>query len=168
MWAFRQSNRKQKGAGFIEMMVALVILAIGLLGVLSMQTRGMRSNQQAEFTTDVTLLAQDMADRILAYGRFSAVGNVYHGIDTTGGGACNVAPPNPVVTDDCNGWISAFAQSQLPSAQGTVVWADPLYTITIHWDQNRVGGALAFDADGDCTNNDLTTTLSCFTLELQP
>ncbi|MFT5419525.1 MAG: type IV pilus assembly protein PilV [Candidatus Endobugula sp.] len=157
-------SKTQRGTGFIEVLVALVILAVGLLGVLSMQVRGLKSNQQAVFATDVSLLAEDMADRILAYGTLSSVGNLYNGVDSTAArcvGVCNV------VQTDTNGWIDAFAQSNLPSAQGNVVWTGSIYTITIRWDQDR-RGLVAGDIDDDCADNDPSATLSCFRLEVQP
>ncbi|MEO0443492.1 MAG: type IV pilus modification protein PilV [Pseudomonadota bacterium] len=64
----RIRKKLQKGAGIIEVMVSLLVLAIGLLGVLSLQTNGLNSNQRAAFVTEAQLLAEDMASRILAFG----------------------------------------------------------------------------------------------------
>jgi type IV pilus assembly protein PilV len=159
---------KQAGAGFIELLVSLVILAIGLLGVLSLQARGIQSNQQALFTTDVTLLTHDIANRILAYDLLRDPGNVFDGIDITAA-AGNCGDFNAVVAVDCNGWIAAFAGSNLPSGRGNVDWVAGIYTITIRWDQNRVGGLpMANTIAIDCASADPQLTLTCYQLEVQP
>lgn len=142
---------KQNGAGFIEVLVALVILAIGLLGVLSMQARGLTSNQRALFASEVNLLAMDMADRILAYGIAGADSGEYDTLSTQG--ATTLA--DDVVADaDRTAWINAMTASSLPSAIGDVAWvanADGgTYTISIRWDETREGvpvGTLANDCD---------------------
>jgi len=163
-----QYRLSERGAGFIEVLVALVILAIGLLGVLSMQVQGLRSQQQAVFTTDATMLANDMANRIQAY---TNPNNIYDGIDITANDAgCNVGPDG-IVTADCVDWIAAFAEVSLPAGRGNVTWnAAGAYTISIRWDHNRLntaavnGNTLAVD----CASNDPALTLTCYQLEVQP
>ena len=55
-------------AGFtlLEVLVALTILSIGLLGLASMLTKGMRFNHQAYVRTQATYIAYDLIDRIRA------------------------------------------------------------------------------------------------------
>jgi len=158
------SRVMQHGAGMIEVLVALVILAIGLLGVLSMQAQGLRSNQQAVFNTEATMLASDMANRILAY---TSPGNVYSGVDTAAGVCAGIA--NPTVQADCDDWVNAFDQSALPSARGSVEWAADVYTITIRWDHDRIGTLPANNTVlADCAVPDPQLRLTCYQLELQP
>lgn len=54
----------QKGYGLIEVLVAVLVLAIGLLGLAGLQTQSLRFNNEAYFRTQATLLAMDMADRL--------------------------------------------------------------------------------------------------------
>ncbi len=168
---------KQRGAGIVEMLVSLLILAVGLLGVLSLQASGLSSNQRAEFVGEAQVLAQDMADRILAFGSLETNGNrgaftgEYGAIDTNNpvtdpnceapaGGGCN--PLNTVAYDQSE-WQQLFNTSSLPSGRGTVTWVAPIYTIRIYWDQDRTG------ATGlNCASNDKTANLSCFEMEVRP
>lgn len=61
-------NRKydNKAAGFtmIEMLVALLILSVGLLGIAALQTTGQRATYQAYVRTQATWLAYDIMDRM--------------------------------------------------------------------------------------------------------
>ncbi|MGB1950270.1 MAG: type IV pilus modification protein PilV [Marinobacter sp.] len=54
----------QKGYGLIEVLVSVLVLAIGLLGLAGLQTQSLRFNNEAYFRTQATLLAMDMADRL--------------------------------------------------------------------------------------------------------
>jgi type IV pilus assembly protein PilV len=55
---------KQTGASLVEVMVALFVLAIGLLGILAMQSKSMQFNQSAHIYSQAIYLANDMAERI--------------------------------------------------------------------------------------------------------
>lgn len=134
--------RFQKGAGLIEVMVSLLILGVGLLGVLGLQSQGLNSNQRALFVTEAQLLAQDMADRIMAFG------NIPTGDNTGGYGGTNTDnAPNVSCDSGCGEkrarnydkteWARLVKASSLPRARGEVKWEDPFYTIEVMWDQER-------------------------------
>lgn len=55
-----------QGFTLIEVLVSTIILAIGLLGVASMQTLALKDNQDAFFSTQASSLAYEMSDRIAA------------------------------------------------------------------------------------------------------
>jgi type IV pilus assembly protein PilV len=62
-----QSKRlatKQSGFTLVEVLVALVILAIGLLGVAGMQTRSLGGNQGALYRSQAVLFANDIIERM--------------------------------------------------------------------------------------------------------
>lgn len=64
---YRVSSMKyavQRGASLVEVMVALFILAIGLLGMLGLQTKSMQFNQSAYSYSQAVFLANDLAERI--------------------------------------------------------------------------------------------------------
>lgn len=54
----------QRGASLVEVMVALFVLAIGLLGMLALQTKSMQFNQSAYSYSQAVFLASDLAERI--------------------------------------------------------------------------------------------------------
>lgn len=62
-------NRKSSGGfSLIEVLVALLILAIGLLGVAGVQVVSMQNTSNANLRTQATIYAQDMAEQIRAHG----------------------------------------------------------------------------------------------------
>ena len=61
-------HHKGKLSGFtlLEVLITLVILAIGLLGLAGLQAIGLQQNHSAYQRTQATLLAYDIADRMRA------------------------------------------------------------------------------------------------------
>lgn len=57
-------STQQKGFTLIEILVALLILAVGLLGTASLLLLSMKSNQSASQRTQASLLAYDLAERM--------------------------------------------------------------------------------------------------------
>ncbi|HID48830.1 MAG TPA: type IV pilus modification protein PilV, partial [Chromatiales bacterium] len=64
-----------RGFTLLEVMIALVIFSIGLLGLAGLQARGLQSNTTAQYRTTAMILAYDMADRIRANSTGVAAGN---------------------------------------------------------------------------------------------
>jgi type IV pilus assembly protein PilV len=58
--------KQQSGFTLIEVLVAVVILAVGLLGLASLQAVGLGNNQSAYNRSQATQLAYDIADRMRA------------------------------------------------------------------------------------------------------
>jgi len=57
---------RQSGFTLVEVLVALVVLAIGLLGLASLQMMSLKFNSDAYLRTQATALAYDIADRMRA------------------------------------------------------------------------------------------------------
>lgn len=57
---------KVKGFSLVELLVALVVASIGLLGVATLSLQATRYNLDAKLRHQATMLASDMADRIRA------------------------------------------------------------------------------------------------------
>ena len=138
----------QSGFTLLEVMIALVIFSIGLLGLSGLQAISLQNNQVAYSRTVATMLAYDMADRI----RNNRTG-------TYSTAAIPAAAPTSCVTSSCLPaamaahdlweWEQSLnaAQSNLLSAQGFITpAAGPTFTITIGWDEERKGNAVACPA----------------------
>lgn len=142
-------RRIQSGAGsggftLIEVLVALVILSVGLLGLAALQTTGMKYNQSAYEFSQATNAAYNILDRMRANYPTATTTTDY----TT---AFTAAPTNPGFSCDgtgntCTGaqlaqydiyqWKTDVAQT-LPGGEGSVqlqmVNGFAQYTIELRW-----------------------------------
>mgnify|MGYP006394106645 CR=1 FL=1 len=62
--ASRRDIEKSRGFTMVELLVAILILAIGLLGVAGVQLRSLQQNATAAQGTQVNIYAQDVLERI--------------------------------------------------------------------------------------------------------
>ena len=62
------SKNSQSGFSLIELLVAVVILAVGLLGLAQLQVTAMRANSQTASTTAATAIAQHALEAVVAWG----------------------------------------------------------------------------------------------------
>ena len=62
----RQSKSAQAGFSLVELLVAVVILAVGLLGLAELQVTAMRANSQSESMVAASALAQELLEEIAA------------------------------------------------------------------------------------------------------
>lgn len=56
------SKNKQQGVSLIEVLVAAVIIAIGLLGLAGLQTRSLQMNQSAHYRSQANYFAYEIMD----------------------------------------------------------------------------------------------------------
>ena len=114
----------QLGFTLIEILIAVVILSIGLLGLAGLQTTGLHSNHSANLRTQSTLMAYDMTDRMRTNGAGSAGGSYNNPTPTDHGCAWDgSAPadctPQQMAEHDVWEWNAAVAQS-LPQGVGVI------------------------------------------------
>lgn len=73
----KQLFNKQKGVGLIEVLVSLLVIAIGVLGMAGLQSRSLQHNQAAYLHSRATFLAGDMLDRIRANQSIAKTSELY-------------------------------------------------------------------------------------------
>lgn len=133
----------QHGATLIEVLVAIVVLAIGLLGMAMLQVTSVQSNHSAYYRSQVTILASDLADRMRA-NRTAALGSAYEFEFPTSSSTHTVSGTQ--AQKDKAEWLNALAMT-LPEGTGQVEKTGTLVTISVRWNDNRGRIKAANDAD---------------------
>lgn len=125
----------QAGATLIEVMVALLVLAIGLLGFAGMQTKGIVTGRQAYLHSTAAFLAEDMAERIRANVKQAASYSMAFG-DAGQDNHCDTAncTDAQMIAWDQYKWQHEQVAKVLPNGFGqisTVQGSNPYVTATI-------------------------------------
>lgn len=165
------ATRKQQGFTLLEVLIALLVLSIGLLGLAALQTAGLRSNHMATMRTMTSHMAYDIADRMRT--NPAGVAGQFYVL------AWNAAPPaapapdcdDPARTSACtaqemansdlNEWRANVAT--LPGGISQIVrtvdgGGTVIHTITVFWDEGRTG------ASGRNCGADVEVDLRCMVL----
>lgn len=124
-------SSNQAGFGMIEVLVALLVLSIGLLGMASLQTTGLKMTSGAQNHTQAILLAQDLVER----GRVNRSRLSDYAVPAGNAPACNVdfeIENTDVAEDDKDEWRNSLA-CLLPAGNGEVAVNGDAMVITITW-----------------------------------
>jgi len=138
---------KSRGFTLLEVLIAVVVLSIGLLGIAGLQALGQQSNHSAYLRSQATALAYDIIDRMRANNAGVKDGD-YDSIDTTAntyndpGCASLMCGSSQMAQFDMYDWQQDLS-SQLPSGNGKVAGAGhgSIFTVTVMWDDDRNGSA---------------------------
>ena len=136
--------KTQHGFSLLEVLIALLVLSIGLLGLAALQTISLKANHSAYTRTQAIYLAYDIMDRIKA-NRIQALAGDY---DL----AMNASPPAASATNladtDLNEWITDFVAVLLPGGDGSVdcTTTTSVCTVVVQWDESRLGGTASSGA----------------------
>lgn len=132
--------QRQRGAGLLEVLIAVLVLSVGLLGLASLQLNALRFNNSAFLRSQATILAYDIADRMRANRPVALAGDYNLALAAT--------PPTAttVVATDLQEWRGQLA-ARLPAGTGAidVSTVDSVAVIRVVWDDTRgVGAATEF------------------------
>lgn len=123
-----------RGFTLVEVLVALVILSIGLLGIASLQLSSLRWNQGAAARSQATLLAYDIVDRMRANQKSATLGEYDQAWGTATGTTGSVS------LADKQRWKTLLGQT-LPGGDGMVqrsaTGTTTTFRITIQWDDTH-------------------------------
>lgn len=140
--------KKAKGFSLVEVLIALVIMSVGMLGIAGLYVHSMQAGRTSMLRHQAVNLAGDIADRIRAN---PAAGAAYVAADGTDHDCvalntnCNVAQ---MAAHDIFLWQAQAADFLPPMANGTeqVVitfnagTTPPSYTILVRWDEPTPDG----------------------------
>jgi type IV pilus assembly protein PilV len=151
----RGQGRGAAGFTLLEVLVALLVLSIGLIGVAGLQLLGVSNSRDAYFRTQAVVLSYDIADRMRANqdgvdnGRYDGNTNDTAKTNCRNTTGCSV---NDMADDDIALWRAALAS--LPAGEGIVCidsspndgtgvasaqcdGAGNQYVVKVWWDNDR-------------------------------
>jgi len=135
-WNFRRHS----GFSLVEVLIALVIMSVGMLGIAGLYVESMQAGRTSAFRHNAVTLASDVAERI----RANPAGAVdYQGVGgnnncVLGNVDCN---PAQMAANDIDLWKTQAAAT-LPTGDVTITFDDtvnpPEYTIQVSWSEAGV------------------------------
>lgn len=136
------SPRNVRGMSLIEVLVAVLVLAVGMLGVAAMQALALRGGQGSLESSQAVMAANSIIEAMRA-NRANAAGYVYNGI-----AACGTVPAagTSLAGNDLNNWVTRLKDTIGTGAAtdtttcGSISAAGGIYTVTVQWDDSRAGG----------------------------
>lgn len=120
-----------RGVGLIEVLVAVLVLAIGLLGVAAMQATALRNSQSSLERSQGVMHVYTILDAMRANPDAARSGGYNMGM------TCTVPAAASLITSDQREWINTLQQNLGITACGQVNCVAPVCTITVRWDDSR-------------------------------
>lgn len=138
---------RQSGASLLEVLVSVLILAIGLLGIAALQSITLRNTQSSSERTAAIIQSYAMLDMMRANRDAARAGSYNQGL------LC-AAPEDPAasrVAGDLDRWIAQLKESMGESACGSIDCGAQSCSVEVQWDDSRA-------SDGDAAQKITTTT----------
>lgn len=139
--------KKHDGFTLIEVLIAVVILAGGLLGLAALQAAGLSNSQSSYNRSQATQLAYDIADRMRANPKKAAnylTTFMEPGDANASATACsslaNSCTPEQLAVKDLDDWSDDLA-TLLPLGEGEIRLVGSVYIVTVKWDDDKDGVA---------------------------
>lgn len=125
--------RRSRGFTLIEVMVAIVVLSIGLLGLAGLLASGLKNSHSAYLRSQATWLAYDALDRMRANRGNALAGGYNLALGAAPGGA-------GLAATDLGEWDAALTNT-LPAGDGSItVNGDRSVIIIVQWNDSRGTG----------------------------
>lgn len=127
---------KRPPAGFtlLEVLIAVLVLSVGLLGLAGLQATGMKTNHSAYMRSQAVAYGYDIIDRMRA-NRLSALSGGYN--IALGAGA---PAGTSIAQTDLREWKSLIA-GQLPVGDASANVNGGTVTVVVQWDDSRADGS---------------------------
>ena len=143
---------KTGGFSLIELLVSVLIIAIAVLGLVTLQTASLRGNNAAYLRTQAVFIAGDIISRMMSNPDGVEAG-AYAGADS----ASPPSDPGCITTgctsilladQDIREWSQYFSNvlgvtnysSTLPNASGTITATGNLYEVSVSWSEASAAG----------------------------
>lgn len=141
------SARRQRGVSLLEVLIAIVVFSVGMLGLALMQLKGASFTKQSGTRAAAIMQTRSLADAMranpaatLPYAATPSCPYCYNGTDTLTPVDCTTTACGAVATatNDLIAWkkqLALAAPAATTGVQATVTWSKALgaYVITASW-----------------------------------
>ena len=146
------STRCSAGVGLIEVLAALLVISIGILGMVGLQTKSLQHNHVAYLRSQAVIIGNDMMDRIRVNRSLSSVTEGYvvaAGQFTTAQCSAEAYPDNCETGSCTSAELAEYDIRQwkfqmaciLPNSDGSIMIEDSaagrIYVISMRFDESR-------------------------------
>jgi type IV pilus assembly protein PilV len=121
----------QQGVTLIEVLVAVLITATGVLGAAALQLNSVKFNQSASTRSSAVFLANDIADRLRSNRGLALIGSYDLTMDA------GIPKGDTINLIDQREWLTELSL-RLPSGDGSIARNGSTFTITIQWNEARL------------------------------
>ncbi|HPY41818.1 MAG TPA: hypothetical protein PLM98_14945 [Thiolinea sp.] len=125
------SIKRQAGAGLIEILISVVVLAVGLTGIAAMQVRSVKNNVSALEHSIAVIQAQSMGDTLAISRTQALAGNFNISLNAGDPSNTDFAPSS------VKQWRTSIRSLLGDDATGSVNCVSPNCTIIVQWNNNR-------------------------------
>ncbi len=145
---------RHQGFTLVEVLVAILILSLGILGLVALETHTLQNNQSAYYRSQATILTYDLADKMranMAVDYWTVTASSHAGSCVSYSGAASPCSATQIAEKDLDEWNTAIS-NLLPAGSGNVTVSGGIVNIAIQWDDNRDGEV---DSDDDIFSVDV-------------
>lgn len=124
---------REYGVSLVEVLIAVLVLSVGVLGAASLQLNAMRYSASAGYSTQAAIISRDILDRMRA--NPSALAS-YATASISGACTASAGGASIVLAD-----IADFTRAvtcQLPGADASIAVAGRRVTVSIAWSEARI------------------------------
>lgn len=137
--------RHTRGMSLLEVMIAVLVLAIGLLGVAALQATALRNSQGSMARSQAVIESYAILDAIRAAVPAEAVNDAPLKATATTAYTLARTCATPaagatLASNDLSLWIATMQTTLGPGSCGTITCAANICTVTVDWSEQRITG----------------------------
>lgn len=138
------SGNRQRGVGLLEVMISVLILAVGMLGIAAMQSITLKNTGSSAARTQAALQVYSMMDILRANRNDLSSYNTNIYTEGTGSGAAGTLA----------GWLDSLKTTVSPDAKGRVVCNPDTMTcsVGVQWSDARATGGSSTPSEINITS----------------
>ena len=135
--------KSEQGFTLIEVLIALVVLSIGLLGLAMLQLEGIKYNTDAYLRTQASVLAYEIIDRMKANSSAANAGSYVAAaaptIETCGSTSAGCTDTATLAAYDLSVWYTRLGEA-LPAGPtpSSISSVGSQHTIVVRWNERNI------------------------------